>query len=137
VTGVSKCTSTNFIHRGRNILTELVLAVVFIVLAVILFGAALLVTGRVARRAESSGGPQGVAFKECHDLGATEDERSSKNLKTMCTLVANGWEGTRFFDLPDGGSFQCKRELTCSVRSHIVVCHGSRRDEAFDMRVKS
>ena len=65
--------------------TELVLAVVIVVLAVILFGTVMLVRGRGAKGAESSGGPQGVAFKDCYDLGSTEAGRSSESFKTMCT----------------------------------------------------
>jgi hypothetical protein len=65
--------------------TELVFAIVIIALAVILFGTVLLVRGRRGGGAESSVDPQGVAFKDCYDLGATETGRSSESFKTMCT----------------------------------------------------
>jgi hypothetical protein len=65
--------------------TELVFAIVIIALAVILFGTGLLVRRWRAPGAASSGGPHGVAFKDCYDLGATETGRSSESFKTMCT----------------------------------------------------
>ncbi|MGO9565969.1 MAG: hypothetical protein ACLP5H_00365 [Desulfomonilaceae bacterium] len=65
--------------------TELVFAIVIIALAVILFGTVLLVRSRIAKGAESAGGAQGVAFKDCYDLGASETGRSSESFKTMCT----------------------------------------------------
>jgi preprotein translocase subunit SecG len=58
---------------------------VIIALAVILFGTVLLVRGRRGGGAEPSSGPQGVAFKDCYDLGATEKGRSSESFNTMCT----------------------------------------------------
>lgn len=64
---------------------ELVFVIVIIALAVILFGTVLMVRRRRATGAESSGGPHGVAFKDCYDLGATETGRSSESFKTMCT----------------------------------------------------
>jgi len=65
--------------------TELVFAIVIIALAVILFGTVLLLRSRGTRGGEASVGPQGVAFKDCYDLGATEAGRSSESFKTMCT----------------------------------------------------
>lgn len=65
--------------------TELVFVVVLVVLAVIVFGAVLIARSRRQTVTESSGGPQGVAFKDCYDLGATEAGRSSETYKTMCT----------------------------------------------------
>ncbi|MGB6065755.1 MAG: hypothetical protein WBG50_13200 [Desulfomonilaceae bacterium] len=64
---------------------ELVFAIVIIVLAVMLFGTALLVRGRIPKAAEPSVGSRGVAFKDCYELGATETGRSSESFKTMCT----------------------------------------------------
>ncbi len=71
--------------KGGNMSTELVFAIVIIALGVILFGSVLLVRRRRATGAESSGGPDGVAFKDCYDLGSSETGRSSESFKTMCT----------------------------------------------------
>jgi preprotein translocase subunit SecG len=65
--------------------TELVFVIVMVVLAAILFGTVLLIRRRRANGAASSPGPQGVAFRDCYDLGATETGRSSESFKTICT----------------------------------------------------
>lgn len=64
--------------------TDLVFAIVIAILAVILFGTVLFVRRRVSKGAEASGGPGGVAFKDCYDLGATESGHSSATFNTVC-----------------------------------------------------
>jgi len=64
---------------------ELIFMAVLVVLAVLLFGVALMVRSGRKTVTESSGGPQGVGFKDCYDLGSTEAGRSSETYKTMCS----------------------------------------------------